>query len=126
MEAKGFRAYKEQAVCTMTQEEQLLLLYDELVKRLTRAELALDKADYPTFEASVDRSTAIVEYLNAILDHRYPISRDLARLYEFMTYELGRVKIGRNRTELERVKTMASEFRDTFREAGKNANNTGK
>jgi flagellar protein FliS len=122
MQDRGFQGYKAQAVSTMTQDEQLLLLYDELVKRLTRAELTLNKEDYPNFEASVDRSAAIVDYLDNILDKRYPISHDLSRLYEFMTYELGRVKIGRNHTELTRVKGMAMELRDSFRQAEKNKN----
>jgi flagellar protein FliS len=125
METRGFQAYKAQSVSTMTQGEQLLLLYDELVKRLTRAELALDKEDYTVFEESVDRCTAIVNYLDRILDKKYPISRDLTRLYDFMTYDLARVKIGRNHTELERVKGMAAELRDSFRQAEKN-NNSGK
>jgi flagellar protein FliS len=120
-----FQTYKEQAVSTMTQGEQLLLLYDELVKRLSRAGLALDQENYDLFEQSVDRSTAIIEYLNSILDRQYPISRNLAQLYEYMTYELVRVRVGRNRTELERVKGMADELRDSFRQAEKN-NDSGK
>jgi flagellar protein FliS len=120
-----FQTYKEQAVSTMTQGEQLLLLYDELVKRLSRAGLALDQENYNLFEQSVDRSTAIIEYLNSILDRQYPISRNLAQLYEYMTYELVRVRVGRNRTELERVKGMADELRDSFRQAEKN-NDSGK
>ena len=59
MDAKGFQQYKEQAVDTMTQGELLLMLYDELVKRLTRADLALDKQEYPLFEASVDRKSVV-------------------------------------------------------------------
>lgn len=43
MDMRGFQQYKEQSVNTMTQGELLLLLYDELVKRLTQAELALNK-----------------------------------------------------------------------------------
>jgi flagellar protein FliS len=119
MEAKGFQAYKEQAVNTMTQGEQLLLLYDELIKRLTRAELALDKEDYETFEASVNRGVEIICYLDGILDRQYEISRNLSQLYEYMTYELRRVTAGRNRTELERVKRMASELRESFQQANK-------
>jgi flagellar protein FliS len=125
MVANAFQTYKEQAVSTMTQGEQLLLLYDELVKRLSRAGLALDQENYDLFEQSVDRSTAIIEYLNSILDRQYPISRNLAQLYEYMTYELVRVRVGRNRTELERVKGMADELRDSFRQAEKN-NDSGK
>jgi flagellar protein FliS len=123
METRGYQDYKEQTVSTMTAGEQLLLLYDELHKRLTRAELALDKEDYEVFEQSVDRASAIVEYLDSILDLQYPISHDLHRLYEYFTYELVRVKIGRNRTELKRVQTMSGELRESFRQA--DSKNTG-
>lgn len=120
MDNKGFQEYRHQAdeaINTMSQGELLLLLYDELVKRLTRAGLAMDRTDYALFEASVDRSLEIIRYLDDTLDRQYPISGNLARLYEFFSYELQRVKAGRNRTELDRVRTMVNELRDTFREA---------
>lgn len=120
MDNRGYQAYKDQAVNavdTMTQEELLLKLYDELVKRLTRAELALDKEDYGLMEASVERSLDIIHYLDDTLDPQYPISRNLTRLYEYFCFELQRVKAGRNRTELERVRKMSCELRDAFREA---------
>jgi flagellar protein FliS len=125
MDTKGFREYKEHAINTMTQGEQLLLLYDELVKRLVRAELALDKSEYEVFEDSVDHSVAIINYLDSILNREYEISGNLSRLYDFMTYELARVKVGRNRTELERVKGMSLDLRDAFQQAEKN-NTSGK
>ena len=116
---QGYQGYKEQGINDMTPGELLLLLYDELVKRLLRAGLALDKKDYALFEASVDRSLDILRYLDDTLDMQYPISRNLNRLYDYFSYEMNRVKAGRNRTELERVKTMVSELRDSFREAHK-------
>ncbi len=118
---QGYQGYKEQGINDMTPGELLLLLYDELVKRLLRAGLALDKADYPLFEASVDRALDIVRYLDDTLDMQYPISRNLNRLYDYFSFELNRVKAGRNKTELERVKTMVGELRETFREANQNA-----
>ncbi len=119
MDMKGFQQYKDQAINTMTQGELLLLLYDELVKRLIRADLALEKEDYPVFEESVDRSVAIIQYLDDTLDRSYPISANLSQLYEYFTYELGRVRIGRRREVLGPVKTMVSELRDSFRTAQK-------
>ena len=44
---QGYQGYKEQGINEMTPGELLLLLYDELIKRLLRADLALGKADYP-------------------------------------------------------------------------------
>lgn len=118
---QGYQGYKEQGINEMSQGELLMLLYDELVKRLLRAGLALDKADYPLFEASVDRSLNIIRYLDDTLDMRYPISRNLNRLYDYFSFELNRVKAGRNKTELDRVKVMVGELRDSFREANKNS-----
>lgn len=122
MDMKGIQHYKEQSVNTMTQSELLLLLYDELVKRLMQAELALDKQDYPLFEASTQRSIEIVDYLSDILNPKYEISRNLAQLYEYFSYELGRAKIGRHKELLTNVKNKAGELREAFREAANNQN----
>lgn len=125
METNGFQQYKEHSINTMTQGELLLLLYDELVKHLIRAELALGKEDYALLEDSVDHSQRIIKYLDETLDMQYPISQNLRKLYDYFDYELVRVKLGRNRTELERVKKMVSELRESFRTANKN-NDSGK
>lgn len=116
---QGYQGYKEQGINDMTPGELLLLLYDELVKRLVRADLALGKKDYALFDASIDRCLDILRYLDDTLDMQYPISRNLNRLYDYFSYELNRVKAGRNKTELDRMKTMIGELRDTFREAHK-------
>ena len=57
--------------------------------------------------------------LDDTLDRQYPISKNLAQLYEYFTYELGRVKIGRRKDLLEHVKSMIEELRDAFRQAQK-------
>lgn len=119
MDMKGYQQYKEQSVNTMTQGELLLLLYDELYKRLSQAELMLDQQNYPVYEASIERAVAIIDYLDSTLDHQYPISGNLEQLYEYFTYELGRAKIGRRKEVLTHVKSMVGELRDAFRQAQK-------
>lgn len=121
MDARGYQQYKQQSINSMTSGELLVLLYDELVKRSTLASIALDKADWPTFEAAMDRCIDIVNYLDETLDHKYPISRDLSRMYDYFTYEMGRVKIGRNKAALEQLRPMLADMRDTFRTAEKNS-----
>lgn len=119
MDIKGFQQYKEQSINTMTQGELLLLLYDELVKRTTRAELALEKKDYPLFEESINRCLEIIRYLDKTLDRKYDIGVQLHRLYDFFCYEFSRIKVGRNAGQLKRVKPMLIELRDSFRTAEK-------
>ena len=121
MDARGYQNYKQQSINSMTPGELLLLLYDELVKRSTLASLALDKQDWPAFEAALDRCTDIVNYLDDTLDRQYPISQDLSRMYDYFTYELGRIKVGRNKKELDRLRPMLADMRDTFRTAERNS-----
>ena len=120
MNERYVQQYKEQMINTMTQGELLLLLYDELIKRLTQAELAMDQKNFEIMEDSVQRSIRIVNYLDETLDMQYAISHDLSRLYEYMTYELGRGKIGHRKEPLTHVKAMIDELRDAFRAAQKN------
>ena len=71
------------------------------------------------FEKVSGPGGGIIHYLSDTLDHRYPISGNLSRLYEYFCYELSRVKAGRNQEELMRVTRMVSELRDSFRQAEK-------
>lgn len=117
MNPYGFQQYKEQSVKTMTSGEMLLLLYDELIKRLTRAELALGKPDYELFDQSINRSKEIITYLKSTLNREYAISAELDRMYNFFNYELCRVSAGRNTSVLKELKPLVMELRDAFREA---------
>lgn len=119
MYQNGYQQYKMQAVNTMTKGEMLLLLYDELIKRLTRAELALEKEDYEVFEASVKRSGEIVQYLKDTLNTEYSISRELQRMYDFFLYEVSRLQASRNKAVIEELRPLVMELRDAFREANK-------
>lgn len=123
MNANGYQQYKTQAVNTMTASEMLLLLFDELVKRLTRAELALEVNDDPLFDQSVTRARDIVQYLRATLDRSYDISRELNAMYDFFIYELGRISAGRDPKVIKELKHLVEELRDAFREASKMLNN---
>ncbi len=108
----------------MSTGELLLLLYDELVNRATMADILLKKKEYPQFEDAVDRCIAIVKYLDETLDKSYPVSMDIARMYEYFVYTLGRIKIGRNQKLLDHIRPMLTEFRDTFRQAEKESTTT--
>lgn len=113
----GYQQYKEQSVTTMTSGEMLILLYDETLKRLARAEFALKQSNFELFDASIVRAQEIIQYLMDTLDWKYPISGELQRLYQFFLYELTRIQAGRNVTVIEELKPLIADLRDTFKEA---------
>lgn len=93
-------------------------LLDELVKQITRGALALEAQNFEMFDDSMDRGFYIIRYLDDTLDRRYPISRDLHRMYDFFSYDIMRIKSGRRKDEMERLRPMIVDLRDTFRAAG--------
>ena len=117
----GYEQYKMQSVNTMTRSEMLLLLYDELIKRLTRAQIALGDKNYDLFEKSVQRSRDIVHYLDQTLDMEYQISYELRRMYEFFLFELSRLQAGRNPVVVDELKPLVADLRDAFKEDSKSA-----
>lgn len=121
MNRNGYQQYKEQSVNTMTRGEMLLLLFDELLKRLMRAELALDKEDFVTFGKAVTRCREIVCYLQDCLDPQYDISSELRRMYDFFLYELARIEAGRKKEVIKELRPLITELRDAFQEADKTA-----
>lgn len=115
----GYQQYKTQTVSTMTRGELLLLLYEELLKRLTRAELALEKKDYAVFDKSVQRCRDIVLYLEETLDYQYPISHELKRFYDFFIYEFSRLTAVRKPEIIREVRPLIEDLRDAFTAADK-------
>ena len=101
----------------MTQGELLNVLYDEAIKRLFRAEFSLKNENFEDFEDSINRVDAIIKHLKHTLNHDFDVSKQLSKLYEFFTYQLIRIKIGRNLELIEELKPLLEELRDTFKEA---------
>jgi len=113
----GLQAYKEQTVNTMTPGEMLILLYDEMLKRLKKAEILAKNKDFDGFEAEAKHVQEIVTYLNASLDRKYPISKNLAAMYDFFTYQLIRLIAGRNLTLIKEMIPLIEDLREAYREA---------
>ncbi|WMI80959.1 flagellar export chaperone FliS [Anaerotignum sp. MB30-C6] len=113
----GYQQYKQQSVNTMTSGELLLLLFDESAKRLTKAEMSLKNSDLATFEASMDRVSEIIRYLDTTLDKTYSISREISRMYEYFQFQVARIKAGRNVELIHELRSMLMDLRNTFKEA---------
>ena len=120
----GYNRYKEQSIFSMSGPELLFLIYDEAIKRLTRAEISLDDKNYADFEDCLTRTSKIVRYLKDILDMSQPISYDLRRIYEYLIYDLSRVKAGRERRrdEIGRIRHILSVLKEAFEGANKQVN----
>lgn len=115
--SKQLDNYKKQSVYSMTQGEMLMLLYDELLKRLKRSKIRLQKEDYENFEADMIRAKEIVRYLRKILNMSYPISSELSRLYTFYESHMSRIMASRKSTQIDELIPMIEDLKEAFYEA---------
>jgi flagellar protein FliS len=115
--------YKKQSVNSMTQGEMLLLLYDELIKRLNRGKLWLEKENIENFETDLTRAAEIIRYLRKILNMKIPISSELARLYSFYESHVSRILVSRRADLIDELLPMIQELRAAFKEADMMAKN---
>lgn len=125
MNSYGYQQYKQQSVNTMTQGELLVLLYDEVIKRLGMASMALKNKNYESFDTALDRASEIIRYLNNTLKKNYSVSASISKMYDFFLYEIARVKAGRKAEIIDEIKPMIMDLRNTFKEADRIAQTEG-
>lgn len=114
---RGLQQYKVQSVNTMTSGEMLILLFDELVKRLKKAGILLEHKNYELFEKEAQRAEDIVVYFRGTLNRNYEISAELDRMYEFFQYQIIRLKAGRKKVIADELIPLVTELRNAFQEA---------
>ena len=114
-----YQQYKSQSITTMTGGELLVMLYDELIKDVKRAELAIDAHKVDTAHSSLMHAQDIIGYLAETLDNQYEISDELSRLYQFFTGQLIQANISKDAEILREVLPMLMELRDTWKQAEK-------
>ncbi len=115
-----YQQYKNTLVSeSMSRGDLLLTLYDELLKRLLKAELSLENQNYELFEASIQKCCDIVYYLERTLNYKYSISRELKMFYDFFIYEFSRLKASRNVQIIHEVRPLIQDLREAFAEADK-------
>ena len=112
----AYRNYKEDTLFSMSPVELLVLLYDECMKDLRKAQIALEDGDMTIFEEYVGKALKIIRYLINTLDMSIPVSKDLRRLYDYIIYDLSKVRASGKRMsgEIPRLIEIIQDLRDGF------------
>ncbi len=112
----SYEKYKENSIFSMSPVELLVLLYDECMKDLRKAHMALEDGDMTMFEEYVGKALKIIRYLINTLDMSVPVSRDLRRLYDYIIYDISKVRASGKRmlNEIPRIIEIIQDLRDGF------------
>lgn len=114
-----YEQYQQNAVHTASQEELVLMLYNGLLKFIKQGIFAFENKDNNSIHNNLIRAQEIVLHLNASLDEKYEISKNLSALYDYMYRKLVEANMNKDPEIVNEVFGMAKEFRDTWQQAMK-------
>ncbi len=110
----SYEKYQRQMVTTMTQGDMLLKLYDEVIKQIDIARLAIEQKKIPEMDKAINKAEKIIRYLRTSLDFRYPISKELSKLYDFFGTQLVMANVKKDARHLNDIQPLIRDLRDTF------------
>lgn len=111
-----YSQYAAQSIMTMTPGEMLTRLYDGAVLDLNLAVQGIEEKDYEKVNLYIQKAQKIITYLTVTLDMRYPVSENLAALYDFFNYYIRKANIEKSAAMLKEVIPMIEDLRNTFTE----------
>ena len=113
------KQYQNNQILNASPEMILIMLYDGAIRFCRQAMQAMDSGDKLVMSEKISRTMAIVcEFANS-LDHEVggEIATDLDALYAFMSRELIKANLNKERQPLETVEKLLVDLRGTWVEA---------
>lgn len=109
--------YLEQKIMGAKPEELTLMLYDGILKFLKQAKLFIEQKDIEKTSNALKRAQDIIDELNITLNMEFEVSQNLRELYVFMNTRLVEANIKKDQGIIDEVLELATEMRDTWKEA---------
>lgn len=117
MALNPYAQYKEQSLATLSKNELLIKVLDELVKQLTAAITNMHKKDYQTSHKNLLKSQDILLTLKYSIDHKYKVLDSLSDLYMFFYTQLIQANVAKDTKIIEDILPLIIDLRDAFKQA---------
>lgn len=112
-------AYQGSKINTATPAELTLMLYDGAIKFCNIAMIGIEENDIEKANINIIKAEKIILEFRATLDHKYPISQDFDRVYDYVYRRLLEANIKKDKEIIEEVLVHLREMRDTWKEVMK-------
>ena len=114
-----YEQYKVNSINTMTKGELLIMIFDELIKKLNRSIVLIENKDFEQSKIQLDKSKKIINHLIVTLDEQYEIAPNLIELYMFFNRELIKAAGYNDAKYINEIMPMIKDLRNTWAEADK-------
>jgi flagellar secretion chaperone FliS len=117
--------YLEHKILMAKPEELTLMLFDGILRFIKQAKLFNEQKNIERCGNALVRAQDIIDELNATLNMDYEVSLGLRELYVFMRTRLVEANIKKDNAIMDEVLDLATDLRDTWREAMEKARQDG-
>lgn len=114
-----YEQYKKASVNTMTKGELLLLLFDEIIKKLNYSKILMENKDFDQADINLKKCKNIINHLIVSLDDKYELSGELTELYMFFNREITKASYSKNTKAIDDILPIIKDLRNTWAEADK-------
>lgn len=119
----AYGAYSRDKVLTASPIELIIMLYDEAIKQLKLAEIAIEDKKYDKANNSLQKVLAIIDELVKCLDLSIQIGRDLLDIYEFVCKSVIAINAKKEKESIPPIIEILNNLREAWIEAKKGAGN---
>lgn len=119
--SKQLEMYQNNSVNTASGPQLTLMLYDGCIRFVKRGIKATEDKDYQVKNEQLQKAQDIIRELMITLDPKVEISKQMMSLYDYILHLLQEGNIKNDLDSLEEALDLITDFRDTWREAMKQA-----
>jgi len=114
--------YQEQVINTATPGMITVMLFEEAAKNINIAIRAVNAKNIQESHNAIVKVENIYLALNGFLNEQFEISKHLSKIYEYLARRLVEANAKKDIEILKEVLEFTLDFRDTWKQAEKNAN----
>nr|WP_312577433.1 flagellar export chaperone FliS [Sedimentibacter sp.] len=111
--------YKKTSINTMTKGELLLLLFDEIIKKLNYGKILMEKGDYEEANKNLHKCRQIFNHLIVTIDKNFALSGEIVDIYSFLNGEIIKASAKKSTKHIEDILPIIRNLRSTWEEADK-------
>ena len=115
----AYAQYNNNKVLTASPAELTLLLYEGAIKFCNIAMMGIEEKNIQKAHDNIKKAQAIIEELQATLNHSYKVAEDFDNVYRYIYDLLVQVNMHKDKEILERALTEIRGMRDTWKEVMK-------
>lgn len=113
--------YKRGQQQTASKENIITMLYDGAIRFCNVAENAMEENNFEDVNTNIKKAQRIIGELIAMLDKKYPVSKDFENVYNYIQDLLITANVKKNKEYLEKAKEEIRGMRETWMEVLKQA-----